>query len=188
MSCSRTQHSDAGEARTRGPSILSQALYHWATALPFKKCNSQTLKTSKFFQILTSPRSLVRLLIENPEKRVTRDKICACMRFFGLKKVNILLCTLQAHLIAGYHRPTSETPFKWRFVDGPIVAPDCTCMLARVLREWWSVEMMDISLAAWHLSINSWKTCMYWDDKRKVTLLASVCCTMEFQLPCNYLQ
>ena len=30
------QHSDAGEARTRGPSALSQALYHWATALPKK--------------------------------------------------------------------------------------------------------------------------------------------------------
>ena len=29
------QRSDAGEARTHGPSVLSQALYHWATALPF---------------------------------------------------------------------------------------------------------------------------------------------------------
>ena len=29
-----TQGSDAGEARTRGPSVSSQALYHWATALP----------------------------------------------------------------------------------------------------------------------------------------------------------
>ena len=28
------QSSDAGEARTRGPSVSSQALYHWATALP----------------------------------------------------------------------------------------------------------------------------------------------------------
>ena len=28
------QGSDAGEARTRGPSVSSQALYHWATALP----------------------------------------------------------------------------------------------------------------------------------------------------------
>ena len=28
------QHSDAGEAWTRNPSVLSQALYHWATALP----------------------------------------------------------------------------------------------------------------------------------------------------------
>ena len=28
------QRSDDGEARTRGPSVSSQALYHWATALP----------------------------------------------------------------------------------------------------------------------------------------------------------
>ena len=34
VSCSGTQHSDAGEARTRGPSVSSQASYHWATALP----------------------------------------------------------------------------------------------------------------------------------------------------------
>ena len=27
------QRSDAGEARTRGPSVSSQALYHWATVL-----------------------------------------------------------------------------------------------------------------------------------------------------------
>ena len=33
MSCSRTQHSNAGEARIRNPSVLSQAHYHWATAL-----------------------------------------------------------------------------------------------------------------------------------------------------------
>ena len=42
------QRSDAGEARTRGPSVLSQALYHWATALPalfsgmIVLCNSKT--------------------------------------------------------------------------------------------------------------------------------------------------
>ena len=29
------QHSDAGEARTLSPSVSSQALYHWATALPY---------------------------------------------------------------------------------------------------------------------------------------------------------
>ena len=28
------QRSDAGEALTGGPSVLSHALYHWATALP----------------------------------------------------------------------------------------------------------------------------------------------------------
>ena len=38
VSCSRTQHSDAGEARTRSPSVLSQALYHWATVLPHTVC------------------------------------------------------------------------------------------------------------------------------------------------------
>ena len=32
------QRSDAGEAGTRGPSDSSQALYHWATALPIV-CN-----------------------------------------------------------------------------------------------------------------------------------------------------
>ena len=31
-----TQHSDAGEAGTRNPLVLSQALYHWATAIPSK--------------------------------------------------------------------------------------------------------------------------------------------------------
>ena len=31
-SCSRTQCSNASEARIRNPSVLSQALYHWATA------------------------------------------------------------------------------------------------------------------------------------------------------------
>ena len=34
VSCSRTQHIDTGVARTRSPSVLSQALYYWATALP----------------------------------------------------------------------------------------------------------------------------------------------------------
>ena len=33
MSCSRTQHSDASEAQTHNPSVSSQALYHWVTAL-----------------------------------------------------------------------------------------------------------------------------------------------------------
>ena len=34
VSCSRTQHSGAGEARTLGPSVSRQVLYHWATVLP----------------------------------------------------------------------------------------------------------------------------------------------------------
>ena len=39
VSCSRTQRSDAGEAWTHNPSVMSQALYHWATPL-----HSLTLK------------------------------------------------------------------------------------------------------------------------------------------------
>ena len=34
------QRSEAGEAQTPDPSVSSQALYHWATALPFA-CNWQ---------------------------------------------------------------------------------------------------------------------------------------------------
>ena len=34
VSSSKTQHSDAGEARTRGPLVSRQAFYHYATALP----------------------------------------------------------------------------------------------------------------------------------------------------------
>ena len=45
------QHSDAGEARTRGPSVSSQALYHWATALPgFHKEDSQKVDKVYLFQ------------------------------------------------------------------------------------------------------------------------------------------
>ena len=33
------QRSDAGETWTRDPSVSSQALYHWATALPSTGCD-----------------------------------------------------------------------------------------------------------------------------------------------------
>ena len=37
MCLAQGQNSDAGEAPTRGPSVLSQELYYWATALPQKQ-------------------------------------------------------------------------------------------------------------------------------------------------------
>ena len=40
LMCLAQQRSDAGEAWTRGPSVSSQALYHWATTLPLEKCDS----------------------------------------------------------------------------------------------------------------------------------------------------
>ena len=39
------QRSDAGEARTRGPSVSSQALYHWATAIPPGNFNEISILT-----------------------------------------------------------------------------------------------------------------------------------------------
>ena len=37
-----------------------------------------------------------------------------------------LKCTHPSkQLIPGHHQPTSETPFKWRFIDGQIVARSC---------------------------------------------------------------
>ena len=47
VSYSRTQCSDAGEAQTRNPSASSQALYHWATALPEYDWHAQTSELSK---------------------------------------------------------------------------------------------------------------------------------------------
>ena len=44
VSCSRTQCSASGEAQTRNPSIQSQALYHWATALLHNLCDSYTIR------------------------------------------------------------------------------------------------------------------------------------------------
>ena len=46
------QRSDAGEVRTRGPSVSSQALYHWATALP--EHMGEKLKISKILNFWNS--------------------------------------------------------------------------------------------------------------------------------------
>ena len=43
------QRSDAGEARTRGPSVSSQALYHWATALPSDSLKWENLAKKFYF-------------------------------------------------------------------------------------------------------------------------------------------
>ena len=39
------QHSDAGEVRTRGPLVSSQALYHWATVLPIDRIRVNMFET-----------------------------------------------------------------------------------------------------------------------------------------------
>ena len=50
------QRSDAGEAPTRDPSVSSQALYHWATALPLQQY---------FFSMKTDNMYFVKYSIKN---------------------------------------------------------------------------------------------------------------------------
>ena len=45
------QRSDAGEARTRGPLVSSQALYHWATVLPNLQEMYKIWNLCKFAQV-----------------------------------------------------------------------------------------------------------------------------------------
>ena len=49
------QRSDAGEARTRGPSVSSQALYHWATALPIQPLKNWVQLKSHWNENLSLP-------------------------------------------------------------------------------------------------------------------------------------
>ena len=63
------QRSDAGEARTRGPSVSSQALYHWATALP---------ATKKKFSVLGGVR-IVALSVSSREQTQLNQVSCFLM-------------------------------------------------------------------------------------------------------------
>ena len=49
------QRSDAGEARTRGPSVSSQALYPWATALLIQSDMSPLKIKEKSYSIDAPP-------------------------------------------------------------------------------------------------------------------------------------
>ena len=48
------QRSDAGEARTRGPSVSSQALYHWATVLHMTKMATKPIYGKNYLNIFFS--------------------------------------------------------------------------------------------------------------------------------------
>ena len=60
MCLAQGHSSDAGEARTSGPSVSSQALYHWATALPINLHNDTiivdciSIHSFKLYAILTT--------------------------------------------------------------------------------------------------------------------------------------
>ena len=53
MSCSRTQRNDAGEARTRDPSVSSQALYYTLNLCLIKVYNGPGPKVIKLFSYST---------------------------------------------------------------------------------------------------------------------------------------
>ena len=65
------QRSDAGEARTRCPSVSSQALYHWATALPSIQV------TSDFIQLMMARDYDVIIYDSLHEKYVTTMQLTA---------------------------------------------------------------------------------------------------------------
>ena len=52
------QRSDAGEAQTRRPSVSSQALYHWATALPVQHIYYNDIRQQHLPKNLCNSKSL----------------------------------------------------------------------------------------------------------------------------------
>ena len=80
MSCSRTQCSAAGEARTSNPSISSQALYHWATG-------ARTFSPRTFWPGTFRPR------IFRPQK-VPKVDILAITINFGLGCMHAFKCAM----------------------------------------------------------------------------------------------
>ena len=53
----------------------------------------------------------------DPESYVRGDPLLKTFFFLAMRGGMI-----QITLKAGHHRPTSETPFKWRFAGGPMMA------------------------------------------------------------------
>ena len=58
MPCSRTQCSDAGEAQTYNPSVSSQALYHYDTAIPRTQRVIMDLYTLTLSILMAFPRHI----------------------------------------------------------------------------------------------------------------------------------
>ena len=100
VSCSRTQRSDAGEARTCGPSVSSQALYHWATALPIGQEDAA----------LIIKRSYIHL------------KLSISLTYFGISyimSVSVLIATQMTAIEIAYISTLYECVSykKWIFMD-----------------------------------------------------------------------
>ena len=64
----RPQRIDASEARTRGPSVSSQALYHWTTAPPNQDW-SRIERLNNICLILSERDSMMSFLLQNNNTR-----------------------------------------------------------------------------------------------------------------------
>ena len=144
------QRSDAGEAQTRGPSVSSQALYHWATALPVvwveqilkaKTLWSSLLSYSFRYRIMskcdgckcdcsaalpfwhTSFEWINLFLLGHYSMNVQIQKVLSeGFNFDGFFFSLMRGGRIQIPLLAGHQRPASEMPFNWRFAGGPMIA------------------------------------------------------------------
>ena len=93
------QRSDAIEARTRGPSVSSQALNHWATALPISNDNgswyADTVQKRTFFMHKRVFILCLLIYLEIFQMRMVLDmQIQSRNASFFMHKIVIILCPL----------------------------------------------------------------------------------------------
>ena len=98
------QRSNAGEARTHGPSFSSQALYHWATALP-QLCRDRSSWVepvlSKDKCVLLKDITQWRRWDSNPRPRVkhsTTEPLCSLIRLENIVRSFLSDCLWQVLL------------------------------------------------------------------------------------------
>ena len=63
---------------------------------------------------------MVLRVCEKYKKYPKLDNMCQCYVDFQAQCMPQMTQT-QTETVLGHYRPTSETPFKWRFAGGPIV-------------------------------------------------------------------
>ena len=102
VSCSRTQRSASGEARTRNPSISGQALYHdCAPQQGSILCRYDTCPTQY------APDLRGSILCMQGTQYAPRESILCMEHFVAIQRIQI-------PLKVDHHRTVSETPLTWR--------------------------------------------------------------------------
>ena len=91
------QRSDAGEAQTRGPSVSSQALYHWATALPRRIINLNIVLMLLVFCVYSSRFQNIMWVFLEPKSKKYKKKV----NFTIYKNPNICVYGIKGTVV--YH-------------------------------------------------------------------------------------